>query len=369
MLKKSWQCFTTLYRPRHAPVTSSKLWLGQRWLSDNVPSPLGTTHTTVKIRPKERKAEEFLQTLGPEMLEKKAHIEIDWHTLQTSGYQVPQHLSAHDWKILLTECPTYSKRRTYFYYLFKRELHRENDKRRKLRLKENYEKTEIENNLNEEKFLFRTTGKFIKRRQGELAACFGNPFIIDLDYKQSRREAIATYRQLITIHAENTSHLQPFNIHLTGASNFFVENEHKDMLQTMLDMQVCQDSFIDLFPAERLVYLTPDGPPLNHYDGNDVFIMAGLVDLHDTSRRSLSKAKSLGIRHGSLPLRRHVVLKNHTLTLDCVLRILLDVNLHHDWKNAIWKNIPTRLIYNAPDHQSDPKPRFSKELKEIYSSA
>ncbi len=73
---------------------------------------------------------------------------------------------------------------------------------------------------------------------------------------------------------------------------------------------VCTEkSYLDLFPKENLLYLSPDSTnDLNEIDGSEVFLIGGLVDKTSESHDNytLTAAKKHGIRHARLPLRQHI---------------------------------------------------------------
>ena len=70
---------------------------------------------------------------------------------------------------------------------------------------------------------------------------------------------------------------------------------------------VTTKSYLDLFPAERLVYMTPDSrTDLLEYNPDDIYIVGGIVELNKDVPYTLSTAKKQGIRHARLPARRTV---------------------------------------------------------------
>jgi ribonuclease P protein 1 len=75
---------------------------------------------------------------------------------------------------------------------------------------------------------------------------------------------------------------------------------------------VTEKSYLDLFPPERLVYLTPDSrTDLCDYDADDVYIVGGIVEMANDVPYTLSKAKKQGIRHARLPIKRTVGYRNN----------------------------------------------------------
>jgi Trm5-related predicted tRNA methylase len=62
----------------------------------------------------------------------------------------------------------------------------------------------------------------------------------------------------------------------------------------------------ELFPPEKLVYLSPDSRTDLVYKPDDIYVIGGLVDPGTENPATLSTAKRLGIRHARLPLKRTV---------------------------------------------------------------
>ena len=62
-------------------------------------------------------------------------------------------------------------------------------------------------------------------------------------------------------------------------------------------------SYLDLFPKEDLVYLTPNAPDfMTEYDPHKIYIIGGLVDKVVTKPVTMAKAKREGIKMAKLPL-------------------------------------------------------------------
>ena len=75
-------------------------------------------------------------------------------------------------------------------------------------------------------------------------------------------------------------------------------------------MKVCtlmMPLMMELFPQERLLYLSPDSrTDLVKYDSDDIYIIGGLVDGATGIARTLADAKRNEIRHARLPMRKHI---------------------------------------------------------------
>ena len=80
-----------------------------------------------------------------------------------------------------------------------------------------------------------------------------------------------------------------------------------------------EQSYLDIFPKEKIVYLSPDSRNELKWDDEDVYIIGGLVDIDVKSNASLGKAKKEGVRHAHLPMRR-VLGKEHKQEVRCAQR-------------------------------------------------
>jgi len=164
----------------------------------------------------------------------------------------------------------------------------------------------------------------------------------------------------------NRQHKSPFHLHLTN-----VKRDYRDPFwglfarKALSDFDNCYDylstvseqSYMDLFPREQLVYLTGDArQPLMKFDSDRVYVIGAIVD-KTTRIRSITTAKERGIETRRLPLDNFVKwqMARKTLCFHQVLGILLDVNLNGgDWLKAIETHVPKRFIDpNRSQHIKD----------------
>lgn len=70
---------------------------------------------------------------------------------------------------------------------------------------------------------------------------------------------------------------------------------------------VTPKSYLDLFPREKIVYLSPHSKKdLIEYDHDAIYIIGGIVDKSDQSPISLAKSKKQGLRTARLPLDQYL---------------------------------------------------------------
>lgn len=144
---------------------------------------------------------------------------------------------------------------------------------------------------------------------------WGQPLIIDLQFMNAmnlRQARSLMQREIVYGLNRNKQAKEPFAIYLTS---FDKHNEKcrylLDFMPNLLDsttpVVVTEKSYLEVFPKERLVYLTPDSrTDLNEYDGNDIYVIGGLIDSFNEVARTLAVAKKDGVRHARLPLRKHI---------------------------------------------------------------
>ncbi len=108
-----------------------------------------------------------------------------------------------------------------------------------------------------------------------------------------------------------------------------------------------EESFVDLVPRERLVYVTPLArQTLDKFDCDDVYLIGGDVDMDgtklDLACATLNKSRQLGICTAKLPLDKYLKWErgHKRLPLNIILEILLDVYQSKDWKTALLRNVP-----------------------------
>ncbi|CAF0732467.1 unnamed protein product [Adineta steineri] len=107
-------------------------------------------------------------------------------------------------------------------------------------------------------------------------------------------------------------------------------------------------SYLDLFPREQLVYLSPDSPNImNKYEHNVIYILGGIFQKTKNERLTLEKADNEQIRHQSLPLQQYLRLSSNAsavLSLNQVYNILMTLkHNNNNWFDA-FKCIPERCL-------------------------
>ena len=115
---------------------------------------------------------------------------------------------------------------------------------------------------------------------------FGQKIVLDCSYDEymTKREAINAAKQIMILFSENRNHINPFDIHLCNLTpNSTTMKYLLKHIPTLLDkefpLNVHENSFMDLFPKEQLVYLTPHcKTDMNSYSHDSIYIIGAMVD-------------------------------------------------------------------------------------------
>ena len=125
---------------------------------------------------------------------------------------------------------------------------------------------------------------------------WGQPLVIDLSWfktMQLQQQKSLCLRELPYSTSYNKSSIQPFHLHYTG-----VQDPKIKTLMKKVDPQLMSDerpevyteqSYLDIFPKENIVYLSPDSRNELKWDDEDVYVIGGLVDVDLKSNASLGK--------------------------------------------------------------------------------
>ncbi|XP_054167785.1 mitochondrial ribonuclease P protein 1 homolog [Oppia nitens] len=185
------------------------------------------------------------------------------------------------------------------------------------------------------------------------AAMFGQKLVIDMDFDQYMK--LAECRQLVKqiqllYNYNRYQTVQPFDLYFTNCKPEMPSMKTIPQILPNYNTpsfmaQFHQQSYIDLFPKDRLVYLTPhSNTALKTYNADDIYIIGGIIDKTYHEPVSLIKAEKEGIRTARLPIDEYILwgCGSKYLCLNHMVQILHDVNIGHNWVNALKDNIPKR---------------------------
>ncbi|KAM9861233.1 tRNA methyltransferase 10 homolog C [Aulostomus maculatus] len=277
-----------------------------------------------------------------------------------SGKSMPDEISDEDVK-LLAELTSKSAMSKYLRYLAIKESLKRSRKRKQLQKKldrdasierEEEGGSDLDETKNSWMLPFWSTS--LDRQRGWRCAhamICGQPLVFDMSYESSMtlREIKNTAIQLRDVEGWNRRATEPFHLHycnLQPDSTYqkeliytYGENGWNNLLITTTEHQ-----HFDLFPRERLVYLTADSPNVLHtFDHSKIYIVGALVDLSHQLKLSLARAKRLGLATARLPLDQFLNwgTGGKNLTLDQMMRILLSIKETGKWEQAL-KFVPKR---------------------------
>lgn len=279
---------------------------------------------------------------------------------------------------------TKSRRRKFYLYLFKTEMRERSFQRKKEVKREERLKLYAENPMPSKEediygtfyglarntiFLRLYDATITKTQHCRVASAMQHhpPLVIDCSYDEymTHREAKNCAKQIELLITENRSHPEPFNLYLCNAEKTtktigFLRRVIPTIEEDSFPINFHEESYMDLLPQKRLVYLTPHTrDELEEYNEDDIYIIGAMVDKSDPRPYSLAKAKKLNITMKRLPLDQHLMwgLGGKALTINQMVRIMLDLRYTRgDWKAAL-KHVPMRKLcrdfHPYPDQEQD----------------
>jgi len=189
---------------------------------------------------------------------------------------------------------------------------------------------------------------------------WGIPLVIDLSftskYKTDRIRNKSLVNELLVAVGLNRESNIPFQLHMTGTPDMLYDklNEEVDNCVNMT-----QESHLDMFPHERLVYLSPDSRnDLKKFNKDDIYVIGGIIDKIEKLPLTLTAAKKMNIRHARFPMRQVIGL-HHELNIDTCVAIMNDLKDSNDWFYAMrW--LPSRCLYTRI--VNNPNPSIEHQL-------
>lgn len=275
----------------------------------------------------------------------------------------PQH-----WEQILA-LETRSARRKFYQFLWQNEKKNESlqirKERKKIEIEErkqqekedNVENKHISYGLTQNSYFMRIYDSSINHWNNNKlisSMMFEQKLVLDCSYDQhmNPREAQNASKQLMYCFAENRMNDEPFDLHycnvdLQSPASKHLANYIPKMLDADFPMNIHQESFLDVFDKNRLVYLTPHCQnDLVEYSHDDIYIVGAMVDKVNNDPLSLAKAKKMGLRMARLPLDRYLQWgagSGKSLTLNQMVNILLEMKKYGDWERAL-KFVPRRKL-------------------------
>ncbi|KAI0212383.1 RNA (guanine-9-)-methyltransferase domain-containing protein 1 [Lamellibrachia satsuma] len=305
-------------------------------------------------------ATERLQNLGPEDEKRLKVLQLEYDVWMSTGSLVPENMTDEMWADLLFKCPSLHSRKSKYKFWFKREKAIAKDKRKKSERQIVYQQRMKELDklkVNGQLPLLNTYMLFVRESTMNRhyysnlahAMMFGQTLVFDFAFEEhmKERELINLADQMNTCHGSNKIAKEPFHFHFC---NVPPHSSFQKRLYTSLPglenlpISVSSENYLDIYPPEKLVYLTPDSNNvLGRYNHDDIYIIGGLVDKSVVKPFTFAKAKSEKIRTAKLPLDQYLIWTQGTknLALNHVVNILHNVKETGDWEKA-FSHIPKR---------------------------
>lgn len=113
-------------------------------------------------------------------------------------------------------------------------------------------------------------------------------------------------KQILRIYTENRRAKAPMQLYLTNFEGRAKEEMAKHNGYENWDINFRAESYLKLFPKDKLVYLTSESNKvITELQEDKVYIIGGLVDHNSHKGICYKKAVDEGIDHGQLPIREY----------------------------------------------------------------
>lgn len=252
-----------------------------------------------------------------------------------------------------TEISQLTKRQTKkFHKILKWEATKK-DKRAKERIKAKDRKAEAKkNNLN-----MGPSRKELRRSKMENSSCkICVVFDLSFDDLMISKDMGKVIKQLLRVYTENRRAKASMQLHLTNFEGRVKEEMERHNGYENWDMNFHRESYLDIFPKDRLIYLTSESDNvIESLEDNKVYIIGGLVDHNSHKGVCFEKAKAEGIAHGQLPIADFFNIKTRKVfTINQVFEILLRVSEGKTFKEAFELILPKRInLKSKSDEEGD----------------
>ncbi|NXK74300.1 TM10C methyltransferase, partial [Amazona guildingii] len=284
-----------------------------------------------------------------------------------AGKSVPENITEEQLKTFM-ECTSKSAQKKYLKYLHLKELHKKNDKRkmeekreRRLEAQEQASETGV-TKKNSFICLWANCMDKVCNWRAAQSMVFGQPLVFDMSFEKdmSVREVANTVRQIVLSESTNRRSIDPFHIHFCNFKDDSLY--HKEFIKHYREawgkllITVTDQCYTEVFPKDKLIYLTADSPRvMKTFDHNKIYIVGSMVDRNIKTGVSLARAKRLGLETAALPLEKYLLWNTgaKNLTLDQMMHILLTLKDTGDWQKAL-EFVPKRKyrgFVNKPVHE------------------
>lgn len=257
---------------------------------------------------------------------------------------------------------------------FKRQKRKETRRKRQEKRRKELEKR-TKNMTPEELEQQAQKGKLRKQaeiKRLELALINGQRVAIDLGYVKhcTEKDMKGIVKQFAYIQRPNREHEKPFAIHVTSC-NLLWREELKKHGGLSWKMHFHEKPFFEMFPLEKIVYLSPDAEQdLSDIQPEKVYVIGGIVDRTVKKGLSLSRAKEHKVEVRRLPLSKIRLLGKNVLNIDTMMKVLLHFQTSKDWVQVLRDYLPPRFLHPSElERRKTPYPKLSKRNRKPKSKA
>ncbi|NXF07034.1 TM10B methyltransferase, partial [Smithornis capensis] len=125
----------------------------------------------------------------------------------------------------------------------------------------------------------------------------------------------------------------------------------------VFQMDTTPESYLDLFPLDAIVYLTPDSENvLEDVDPSKVYVLGGLVDESIHKQLTLRRAREQSLQTARLPIREYMVkapnsrnYHSETLAINQVFDVLSTYYETRSWPVALKAGVSSGKGYVLPE--------------------
>lgn len=158
-------------------------------------------------------------------------------------------------------------------------------------------------------------------------------------------------RQVKNVFSINRKNRQPFGMHFCNANMEhstmkIIQELMPKMLKSSFPLECHPESVGELFPLDRLIYITPYSTNIiQEYNPVDLFVLPGFIDSGNDGPITLARAKELGVRAAWIPINHYLTWASprKQLPFNILTDMLLDFKNTRDWKVAM-KRVPEAYI-------------------------
>ncbi|KAK4876395.1 hypothetical protein RN001_012817 [Aquatica leii] len=171
--------------------------------------------------------------------------------------------------------------------------------------------------------------------------------VIDLSFDELMidKDMGKVIKQILRVYTENRRATAPMQLHLTSFNGRNKEEMSKHNGYENWDMHFHANDYLDVFPKEKLVYLSSESDNvIKELEQDKIYIIGGLVDHNAHKGICYRKAVSQGIAHGQLPISEYFNFKaRKVFTINQVFEIMLRVSEGKSFKDAFEMVLPKRI--------------------------